>query len=81
MPCHRLFEDQHYDYKKHVLGGNAGKRVSIEAGVSFGWSRYIGPDGIAISIDEFGRSAPINDVMRYFGFTTDQIIERIRKGY
>ncbi|MBM3193595.1 MAG: transketolase [Chlamydiae bacterium] len=81
MPCHRLFEDQGYDYKTYVLGGSLAKRVSIEAGVSFGWSKYIGPEGIAISIDEFGRSAPINDVMRYFGFTVDQIMERIRKGY
>ena len=59
------------------MGGNAGKRVSIEAGVSFGWERYIGPEGIAISINELGRSAPINDVMKFFGFTVDQIYEKI----
>ena len=79
MPCHRLFEDQNYDYKERVLGGEAGKRVSIEAGVSFGWERYIGPHGIAISVDEFGRSAPINDVMNFFGFTVDKIMARITK--
>ncbi len=78
LPCFRLFEDQNYEHKAHVLGGQAGKRISIEAGVSFGWERYIGPEGIAISINEFGRSAPIADVMRHFGFTVDQILERIR---
>ncbi len=77
LPCFRLFEDQSYEYKEHVLGGKEGKRVSIEAGTSFGWERYIGPEGISISINEFGRSAPINDVMRYFGFTVDQILARI----
>jgi transketolase len=79
LPCHRLFEDQSFDYKVHVMGGNAHKRVSIEAGVSFGWERYVGPEGISISIDEFGRSAPIQDVMKFFGFTEDQILERITK--
>ena len=77
LPCHRLFEEQSYEYKSYVMGGNSGKRVSIEAGVSFGWERYIGPEGIAISIDEFGRSAPIADVMNYFGFTVDKILARI----
>jgi transketolase len=79
LPCHRLFEDQSYDYKVYVMGGKAKKRISIEAGVSNGWERYVGPEGISISIDEFGRSAPIGDVMKYFGFTEDQIIERIHK--
>ncbi len=77
LPCHRLFEEQTYEYKCYVMGGKAGKRISIEAGVSFGWERYIGPEGISISIDEFGRSAPIGDVMNYFGFTVDKIIARI----
>lgn len=79
LPCQRLFEDQSYDYKCRVLGGTAGKRVSIEAGVTYGWDRYIGPDGIAIGVDDFGRSAPLADVMRYFGLTADQIFDRITK--
>ncbi len=78
LPCFKLFEDQSYEYKVHVLGGKAGKRISIEAGVSFGWERYIGPEGMSISINEFGRSAPIADVMDYFGFTVSKILERIR---
>ncbi len=77
LPCFKLFEDQDAAYKKKVLGGNIGQRICIEAGSSFGWERYIGLDGIAITIDGFGRSAPLADVMQFFGFTTDQIIERI----
>jgi transketolase len=78
LPCHRLFEDQDIGYKELVMGGKSGKRVSIEAGVSMGWERYVGPEGIMISINEFGRSAPINDVMKFFGFTVDQIYDRIK---
>lgn len=77
LPCWRLFEEQPYEYRERVLGGDLGVRISIEAGTSFGWDRYIGPKGIAISIDEFGRSAPIADVMQFFGFTVDQILMRI----
>ncbi|MBS0585038.1 MAG: transketolase [Verrucomicrobia bacterium] len=77
MPAWRLFEEQPESYRKEVLGGNLGLRVSIELGTSFGWDRYIGPEGIAISIEEFGRSAPIADILQHFGFTPEQIIERI----
>ena len=77
LPCWRLFEDQDLSYREKVLGGNLGQRVCIEAGTSMGWDRYVGPGGITICIDEFGRSAPIADLQQYFGFTPDQIIERI----
>jgi transketolase len=77
MPCMRLFEDQDLEYREHVLGGNIGQRVSIEAGSSFGWDRYVGPDGIIIGMDSFGKSAPQSAVAEYFGFTTDRILERI----
>ncbi len=77
LPCFRQFENQDESYRNKVLGGDLGQRVCLETGVSFGWDRYIGPQGIAITIDEFGRSAPIADVMQYFGFTADQVIERL----
>lgn len=51
-----------FEYKQSVLGGDLGKRVSIEAGVSTGWERYIGPDGVAICMDIFGLSAPMSDL-------------------
>src|SRR5690606_1624296 len=48
LPCWHLFDAQDQSYKNSVLGGNIGKRVSIEAGSTFGWERYTGLDGITI---------------------------------
>jgi len=77
MPCWEIFEEQSEEYRKSVIGGNLGKRVSIEAGVSFGWNKWIGPEGIAISIETFGESAPHSDLAIEFGFTVDSILGRI----
>ncbi|NDE82521.1 MAG: transketolase, partial [Chlamydiia bacterium] len=52
---------------------------SIEAATSFGWAKWIGQDGIAISIDTFGESAPQSDLAADFGFTVDAIIARLLK--
>ena len=77
MPCWQIFELQDDEYKKKVIGGELGVRVSIEAGVSFGWSKWIGPEGISISIESFGESAPIGDLAAEFGFTVDAILNRL----
>ncbi len=77
MPCWQIFELQDDEYKKKVLGGDLGVRVSLEAGVSFGWSKWIGPEGISISIESFGESAPIGDLAAEFGFTVDAILNRL----
>ena len=77
MPCWKLFEEQSDAYKNEVLGGDLGKRVSIEAGVSFGWSKWIGPFGISIAIDTFGASAPMSDLQQEFGFNVDAILNRL----
>lgn len=77
MPCWQLFELQSPAYKQSVVGGDLGRRVSIEAGVSFGWNRWIGPEGIPISIETFGESAPAGDLATEFGFTVDSILDRI----
>ena len=77
LPCWELFDLQDHDYQQSVIGGDLGQRVSIEAGVSFGWHRFIGDDGVAIAIDEFGRSAPMSDIAKEFGFTVDDILNRL----
>lgn len=77
MPCWEIFEEQDSDYKKSILGGDLGKRVSIEVGVELGWHKYIGFDGIAISMDTFGASAPASVLAETFGFQVDLILERI----
>jgi transketolase len=77
MPCWQIFELQDDEYKKKVIGGDLGIRVSIEAGVSFGWAKWVGPEGICISIESFGESAPIGDLAAEFGFTVDAILNRL----
>lgn len=77
MPCFELFEKQSPSYQKEVLEAKGAKKVSIEAGVSFGWHRFIGSDGIAISIEKFGASAPMNTLSENYGFTPQAIVERL----
>ena len=77
MPCFEIFEKQDKEYQASITGGDIGTRISIEAGVSQGWYRYIGHDGIAICMESFGLSAPIGDLANEFGFTVDAILDRI----
>lgn len=76
MPSWELFEKQPLFYKFSVLPDNVTRRVSIEAGVSLGWERYVGNYGTIISIDHFGASAPASILKEAFGFTPKQIAER-----
>lgn len=80
MPCWEIFDEQDDAYKESVVGGELGVRVSIEAGTSFGWHRWIGHDGIAICMEGFGLSAPAGDLANEFGFTVDAILSRLLKG-
>ncbi len=77
MPCFEIFDKQSDDYKKEILGGDIGKRVSIEAGISMGWGKWIGPDGLSISIETFGASAPMSDLQAEYGFNVDAILSRL----
>jgi len=77
MPCTHLFDQQPQSYRESVLGGDCIKRVSIEAAIDLCWYKYIGSDGIAISMESFGASAPASALAREFGFTVDAILERL----
>ncbi len=77
MPSWELFEKQSDAYKESVLKGNL--KVSIEAGIEQGWHKYIGSDGIAIALSDFGEGGSITDLQNYFGYTTKKILNRIRK--
>jgi transketolase len=77
MPCWEIFEKQDAEYKESIFGGEIGKRVSIEAGVDIGWHKYIGREGIAICLERFGASAPAGVLAREYGFTVEDILERI----
>ncbi len=76
MPSWELFEKQPLFYKLSVLPDNVTRRLSIEAGVSLGWERYVGNYGAIIAIDHFGASAPASILKEAFGFTPKQIAER-----
>jgi transketolase len=76
MPCWELFDAQDAAYRDDVLPAGVLK-VSIEAGITFGWQKYIG-DGLAIGIDRFGASAPADKLYEYFGLTADAIVPQIK---
>jgi transketolase len=78
MPSWELFEQQPEKYRQEVLMPAVAKRVSIEAGVTLGWHRYVGREGAVIGIDHFGASAPGNVLLKEFGFTTENILQRVR---
>jgi transketolase len=76
MPCWELFDAQDVAYRRDLLPEGVLK-VSIEAGATLGWERYVGPHGFAIGLDRFGASAPAEDLFKRFGFTAEAIVPRI----
>ena len=77
IPCWELFEKQSEDYKKSILTSNCKKRVSLEAGTTLGWEKFVGQHGLKIGIDDFGLSAPGVDVVEQLDFTKEKIIVKI----
>jgi len=75
MPSWDIFEKQSADYKNQVLPPAVKARVSVEAASTFGWSQYVGPTGKMIGMHRFGASAPIKDLLKKFGFTTEKVVE------
>jgi transketolase len=74
LPSWELFEAQDAAYREEVLPAACTKRVSMEAGSRFGWEHYVGLQGCAIGMDEFGASAPAGELMKHFGFTSENFI-------
>jgi transketolase len=74
MPSWELFEKQEGAYKDSVLPPGVAARVSVEMGATFGWERYTGTKGRNIGMHRFGASAPIKDLLKYFGFTVDNVV-------
>ncbi|WP_042160880.1 transketolase [Paenibacillus gorillae] len=74
MPSRERFDRQDDAYKQSVLPDSVTKRIAIEAGISLGWDRYAGPSGKVLSIDTFGASGPGNQVLDYFGFSTENVV-------
>ncbi len=79
MPSWELFEKQDDAYKESVLPASVTARVSVEMASTFGWDRYVGPKGKAIGMHSFGASAPLKDVLKKFGFETDNVVAAVKE--
>jgi len=79
FPSWELFEQQSKKYQQAVLPAEVKRRISIEAGVTTGWQKYVGSEGISIGIDQFGKCGPGEIVLEKFGFTVDNVVKMARK--
>ena len=75
MLSNEIFDNQDNDYKEAILPSQIDKRISIEAGSTSSWYKYLGINGKAIGINCFGESAPGGKLLEYFGFTSQNIID------
>jgi len=78
MPSPELFLQQDAAWREAVLPSTCRRRVSIEAASTFGWDRFVGPEGLKIGLDRFGDSAPYKLLMDKYGFTPKGVGQRIR---
>lgn len=76
LPSWERFEDQSEEYKNTVISPELKKRITIEAGTTYGWAKYAGDHGVMIGIDEFGMSAPSDIVLRELGMSVENIVSR-----
>jgi transketolase len=78
MPSWELFEKQDASYKEKVFPSNLRKRLAVEAGSPLGWHKYVTDDGDILGMTTFGESAPAADLMKFFGFTVDNVIAKVK---
>ena len=79
IPSWGLFDGQSDEYKAKVLPPDVKARVAVEQAATFGWSQYVGPAGTIVGMRRFGASAPIKDLQKKFGFTTENVVAAARK--
>ncbi len=79
MPSWDLFEHQDQDYREEVLPPEVKARVAVEQASTFGWSQYVGENGVVIGMHTFGASAPLKELQKKFGFSPDKVVEAARK--
>ena len=78
MPCVELFNSQSAEFKNDLIPSGA-KKILIEAGTSFGWASVVGSNALMVTIDSFGTSAPLMQIKKKFGFTKQQVLEKIKE--
>ena len=74
LPCWERFDAQPADYQEEVLPSGCTRRVSLEAGTTLGWAKYVGLQGTALGVDRFGISAPGGTVMEKLGMTAEAVV-------
>jgi transketolase len=79
MPSWELFEKQDAAYKEKVLPRSIRKRLAVEAGSPLGWHKYVTDEGSVIGMKTFGESAPAPDLMKFFGFTVDNVVKKAKE--
>ena len=79
MTCWEIFEKQPDDYKTSLIPNRGAMKVSMEAGITMGWDKYVGPNGLSIGINHYGASAPGKDLATEFGFIAEKVEPQIRK--
>jgi len=79
MPCWEVFRAQPEAYRQEVLPAATRARVSIEAGVTFGWERWVGEGGASVGLDHFGASAPAETLFERFGFTVANVVATAKR--
>ncbi len=79
MPSENIFEQQDQAYRDSVLPPSIRRRLAVEAGVPMSWYRWVGLDGDVIGMTTYGASGKSEDVMKHFGFTVDNVVERALK--
>ena len=78
VPCHELFDKQLYDYKEKILNETKFK-ISIEAGTTDCWKKYVGENGLTFGVNNFGKSAPHKKIYEFFNLTCDDIMKMSKK--
>lgn len=79
MPSWEIFDRQDLAYKESVLPSSVTARVSVEMASTFGWERWVGLKGRKVGMHRFGASAPLKDLLKFFGFTVDAVVTEARK--
>lgn len=79
LVCWELFEEQSAEYKESVLPKAVKARVSVEAGSTFGWEKYVGLEGKSVGVDHFGASAPANILYKEFGLTVENVVAKSKE--
>ncbi|MBZ0274770.1 MAG: transketolase, partial [Anaerolineae bacterium] len=78
LPSWQVFEAQDAAYRNSVLPPQVTARVSIEAGITMGWERYVGSQGVMIGVNRYGASAPYEIIYEQFGLTADAVVQAAR---